>query len=120
MEINGTNFTVYNIKSFSAVIPTLLTKISHTGARTCDLYEYRGFSRAMGILRKSPFQLVKEKVYLFEILCKTAYVGSNHYHMVINVRFWDVIHERFQRSRYIICGKFNRNWMEVVIKLYIK
>lgn len=41
----------------------------------------------MGILRKSPFQLVKERLYLFEILCKTAYVGSNHYHVVIHERF---------------------------------
>lgn len=103
MEINGTNFRVYNIKSFSAVILTLLIKISHTGPRTCDLYKYRGFNRAMGILGKSPFQLVKERVYLFEILCKTAYVGSNHYHVVIHVRFWDVIQKRFRKSCDIIC-----------------
>lgn len=98
MEINGTYFGVYNIKSFSAVILTLLTKISHIGARTCDLYKYRGFNRAMGILRKSPFQLVvKERVYLFQILCKTTYVGSNHYQVVIHVRFCDVIHRHFAR-----------------------
>lgn len=104
MEINGAYFSVYYIKSFTAVILTILTKISYTGARTCDLYKYRGFNRATGILRKSPFQLVKERVSLFDIQCKIAYVGSNHYQVVIHVLFQDAIHERFWKSRYFISG----------------